>query len=210
MQGCIDPKPKKKTHKTVKHEKEEGSFKRSLSNSQNGVEKRAPKNSQIPSAPRPQGHSQQRARLEPQTRHTRAPKISQIGPRPENVKNTIFKTTSALQPQAVLYLPNPIWSKIRTSEKQIVRPAKIILKKVVQNRGNATCPKQDQEVQKTPNRSETLCFEKFRVLLPLGVRCQDPRCQRREKIAEPHTKTRNDTRNGIFQKKTRKTSIGGE
>ena len=61
------------------------------------------------------------ARLEPKPRQSCAPKTRQNftnwSPPGKNGKNVIFKTTSALQPQAVFCLPNPIWSKIRTSEK---------------------------------------------------------------------------------------------
>ena len=66
---------------------------------------------------------------------------------------------------------------------------------------------------KTPNRSETTCFDAFCVLLlPLGVRRQEPRRQRREKktkklILPSRKKTKLTSEMAIFKKKS-KTTIG--
>ena len=122
-------------------------------------------------------------------------------------KKIILKTTSALQPQAVFYLPNPIWSKFRASEQKntFVRRTKIILKNCAESR-RLNVSTASSRATKMPNRPETPCFEAFRVLVPLGVRRQELRRQRREKkpnFAKPQNKKRKkNLRDGIFEKKS--------
>ena len=112
---------KKKTQKRARHEKKRGDFQKiPFQIRKNGVERRAPENSEKPSAPQPQADFWQRPESNPNrdtaARRKRAKNFTNWSPPGKNGKNVIFKTSSVLQLQAV-FLPSKPWSKIRTSEK---------------------------------------------------------------------------------------------
>ena len=108
VHGCVDPKPKKKTQKRVKHE---SSRKRCRKKSPEKLGKTLRTTAARPFVATGPTRTQNAT-------HPRAKKFTNWSSPGKNGKKVIFKTTSALQPQAVFCLPNPIWSKNRTFEKK--------------------------------------------------------------------------------------------
>ena len=206
VQGCVDPKPKKKTKKRANTKRGGGEFQEiPFQIRENGVKRRALKNSEKPSWQQPQGYSRQRARLEPKTRKTRAPKISQIGPRPGTMWKRHFQNDlSSAAPSR--FLPSKSNQKFE-HPKKICETRKNYSQKNCAESRRCKASKASRRGTKTQNCSETPCFEAFRVLLPLGVRRQDPRRQRREEnenFAEPKKNAQNDLQNGISENKQKK------
>ena len=114
-----NPKPKKKTQKRAKHEKKSRGVSRDpFSNSRKGCRKKNPEKlgkTLRTAAARPfvaTGPTRTQNATHPRTKNF----TNWYSPGKKG-KKVILKTTSALQPQAVFCLPNPIWSKIRTSDK---------------------------------------------------------------------------------------------
>ena len=127
----------------------------------------------------------------------RAKNFTNWAPPGQNGKNVILKISSVLQPQAVFCLPNPNWSKIRTSEKkQICETPKNLCQKCTAASRRYNGSNANQPGPTTQNCSETPCFEGFRVLLPLGLRLEEPR---------PETHAKNENFSGP-QKTTSTTS----
>ena len=208
VQGCVDPKPQKKTQKRVNTKEEEGSFKRLSSNSRQRSRKNNPE--KIAKTLRNAAARPFLATSPTRTQNATHPrqKISQIGPRPEKSEKRHFQNDlSSATPSRFLAFQTQFGQKFEPPKNKFVRPARIILKKVVQNQGSPTCPKRVEEAQQRQNRSETPFVEAFRSLLPLGVRRQEPRRQRRENkndFAKPQ-KTRKRTSKMAFLEKAKNT-----
>ena len=117
--------------KSKTRKEERGSFKRSLFQiRKNSVERRAPENSEKPSAPQPQADFWQRPDSNPNrdraARRKRAKNFTNWSPPGKNGEKHHFQNHLS---SAAPSLSSPIWSKIRTSEEnKFVRPPKMILK----------------------------------------------------------------------------------
>ena len=177
MQGCVDPKPKKKTQRRG------GEFQEiPLQILENRVERRTPKNSQ-PSAPQPQGHSRQRTRLERKTRHTRAPKNFTNWCSPG--KTSFSKRPQLCSPKPFFTFPTQFGQNFEFPKNCETR--KNYSQKNVQNQGDATCPKQEQELQKRQIVPKPFVLKRFAsyYLLECAVKTQDAKDKKTKNLPNP-------------------------
>ena len=149
------------------------------------------------------------ARIEPKPRHSCAPKTRQkfhkLVPARETWEKTSFsKRLQFCSPRPFFCLPNPIWSKFRTSEKnKFVRPPKIILKTFVQHRGDTTGPTQVNEAPQRKIAPKPIVFECFAsyYLLDCASKTPDQKHAQKTKCFSDRKKNDlDDLQNGIFEK----------
>ena len=123
------------------------------------------------------------------------------------------KTSFSKRPQ--LCSPKPFFAfqiqfgqkfELPKKSKSVRPPTKIILKKFAQHRGDTTAPTQVNEAPQRKIAPKPLVL-KFRVLVPLGVRREEPRRQTREKnkiFPDRKNTKKNDLQNGIKEIKNPK------
>ena len=185
MQGCVDPKPKKKTQKRVKHKKKRKGVSRDpLSNSRKRCRKKSPEKlgKTLLAAPTRPFSATSPTRTQNAT-HPRTKNFTNW-PRPRKRRKTSFsKRPQFCSPKPSFAFQTQCGQKFELLKKQICETRKNYFPESCAELRRCKASKLGKASRrgtKTHNCSETPCFEAFHVVLPLGVR-QDPRRQRGEK-----------------------------
>ena len=196
--------------KSKTRKEERGFSKDPFSNSQkrkNGVEKehrKTRKNHLHRSRKQISGNGPNRTQTATELqKRKRAKNFTNWAPPGQNGKNVILKISSVLQPQAVFWLPNPNWSKIRTSEKnKFVRPWKICVKNVLQHQGDTTGPTQINQAPRRKIGPKRLVLKGFAsyYLLDCAWKSPDQKHTQKSKIFRTAKNDLDDLQNGIFEK----------
>ena len=150
---------KKKTPK-----EKEGDVKRTTLGLRKRGQQKKPKNTEKPSAPQPRGHFWEGPEIHGKKRHRRAPPAREICARSgHTAKNTLFKTSSVLQPQGFFDLWNPISTKLEHRTVQNSNRRKKLSSRQVRKKKPFRHAKRDRRGTETRNGSKTPCFVAFRV-----------------------------------------------
>ena len=202
VQGCVDPSSRRKRRKEQNTKRREGIFKRSLFKFAKTVSKKehrkTRKNHPHRSRKQISGNGPNRTQTATELqKRKRAKNFTNWAPPGQNGKNVILKISSVLQPQAVFFaFQTQIGQKFELPKKQICETPKNLCQKCTAASRRYNGSNANQPGPTTQNCSETPCFEGFRVLLPLGLRLEEPR---------PETHAKNENFSGP-QKTTSTTS----
>ena len=172
-------------NKTRKEEKG-GVSKDPFSNSQKRCRKKSPGNSEKPIRTAAASRFLATARLEPKPRHSCAPKTRQkfhklVPAREEWEKRHSQNVLSSAAPSRFFAFQTQFGQKFELPKKQICETPKNYSQKNCAASRRYNGSNASERGTTTQNCSETPCFQVFRVLVPLGLRLEDPRPETRAK-----------------------------